>query len=1106
MTTYLVGENENKLEIIKNADQQSKNARSNRWRDSDTIPFEISGVFVDILTLYRHADATQVENYFTEYLSENKYFWIPDRLKAVRSAFRLNHLSGIRRQLEKSAYEVIVSTTNESPETRAEFYIDLARAVLPVSRDDAAAYFNYAIEAVSKFGDEIVQRWEAVAALADRSAENGFVSPEIAYRFIRCAELIGDNVAREKYWDRNGAIRTCARLSPVSAMAALSRWRDRDVGWFEDQLPSLADELVRLNFISPSAGWSLSAFFEGYGLDDFAVNCLEREPLLAHRRKILDAAIRDLRLNEATEKSWQKFKKVAQKLSIENNELDGLLAFYAEKPEEKSEEISQRGLHPNYQNETERTDWDMILNGLELSTSAGLNQAIKRFDDTSTGFRNREAFWQEVFKRIEQSEANKFLTAITDADVGDRYDIQQALICFPDDWRSKVSVTNNWPNFLRKIARRFAPELTNHYILENFLNSLRVESNQKPHIRLGIIEGLSENTNPADASTFFGFVETVSSNISPQEAINLLDYALERFELHIEEEYSDGPWDNWLSPPEDASQALAGFIWSALGSPRAETRWRAAHCVRRLAELECEQEIDALIQWMKSDSVDAFGSNKFPFYNLHARLYLLIALARVSIDNPKPLAHHHKLFSRHALETIPHILVQKFSAEIALNIEKAFPDTYSQDIVEKLQQVGHSQLPIKETERYREKLSSYWHIRGEVDTSIKFLHGWDFDRYWFEPLGDVFGISGEQVEELSTEIVVKGWGIGNDGSYDGDPRVSLWRSSRNERETWHDHGSYPRADNYSFYLSYHAMFVVAAKLLQKMPIIHHKDWVEDEWADWLHRHLLTRKDGCWLADRRDPAPLLQRDWIHNKKTENWRSEITTIDFLGGILFERDGKTWMNVSGSWEEGDSEREESFYISSALVSPKASQSLLNALTTCLDPHDYKLPDYEEENMEFKSVPFVLKGWLWRSYTDNRLDEYDPFAAQIAFPPYQVGETIVEKLGLSVDTEQREWFLPNTNKGSLLCEIWSTNKPERDEEPLRRGQRISASLNFLKHLCLIFKSELILKVEISRQFRYKSYTRNEDKYGYKPPHSKIFILSADGKFRDTEKSYQLR
>ncbi len=160
----------------------------------------------------------------------------------------------------------------------------------------------------------------------------------------------------------------------------------------------------------------------------------------------------------------------------------------------------------------------------------------------------------------------------------------------------------------------------------------------------------------------------------------------------------------------------------------------------------------------------------------------------------------------------------------------------------------------------------------------------------------------------------------------------------------------------------------------------------------------------------------------------------------------------------------------------------------------------------MEFESYPFVVKGWVWREYTDNRLDQYDPHAGQIAFPPYQVGESIAEKLGLSFDSEQREWFLPNADKASILGALWSTSKSSLDEDPLRRGERLSASLAFLKNLCLILECELIFEVQINRRFKRKSYMRNEDGIGYTPPHNKIYILSADGKLRDAETHYQLR
>lgn len=1100
----LVGDVKDISEAAEYADQQSKNARKDRWRDFDILSYEIPRMHLAILMLYRSANVAQTETFFADYLKGNQKIRIQDRLKAVRSAYRLEHLSGIKNILEQSAYEVIVSASSEGPETRAEWYLSLARAVFPESRDDAAVYFNDAIEAVSKFGDEIMQRWEAVAELATRSAESGHMSSEMAYRFIRCAELVGDNVE----FDYSSAIKICTKMSPVSALAALSRWRDRDIGWFNPQLSALAYEMVHSQYLSSSVGWSLSSFFKKDRLDDFAALCLEKETCATRRQYILKMAIRDLRLDEVTERSWQKLKQVAQQYSIKNSELDDIVAFCTEHPEKNGEYPIQQIPYSGHQDELELIDWGNMLNDLELTSSLGINQALMRFDAASSTYRNSEVFWQEVFKRIGQSDAVKFLQALVDTESADVYDVCAALRYIPNHWRYKVSVRRNWGEFLSLIAQRFASEFTNHYTLQYFLENIRMEDDVIPYIHKGILEGLSGNSDLAEASIFWGFARIASASpfISPQQAIDLLDFALARFELHIENNYADGCWAAWLTPPEDLGVAFAGFIWAALGSPHADTRWRAVHCVRRLAEANCEREIGALFEWLKRDRIDAFGSHKFPFYNLHARLYLLIALARVSIDIPQILKPYYRVFSRHALEDMPHVLIQMFSAKTALNIEKVFPNTYNQYIVEQLHQVGISQLPIREMDNYVDKLESYWHAKGEVDANLKFYHSYDFDKYWFEPLGEVFGIAIRQVEELATEVVINEWTVDTDGSFENDPRARLWRSSRTERDTWHDHGSYPRADNYSFYLSYHAMFVVAAKLLQKMPVVRRRGGYEVRWSEWLHRHSITRFDGRWLADRRDPAPLMQREWTHLKKTEDWRSEITDTDFLDMLLEERQGETWLNVFGFWEESNGERDENFHISTAFVAPATSQSLLNAFATCSNPDDFRLPDYQDETGGANSSPFELKGWIWCEYTDNRLDQYDPFAGPIDFPPYRVGQSIVERLSLSVDIEQREWFLPDTDEASLLCELWNTGKPNYDEDPLRSGKRISASLTFLKKLCSTLECELIFNVEISRRLRYKYSMRSDYESRYTPPHHQIYILSADGKLRNSEAHYQLR
>ena len=788
--------------------------------------------------------------------------------------------------------------------------------------------------------------------------------------------------------------------------------------------------------------------------------------------------------------------------------MENIITFYTKNSEKESAAVPQQASPLDNHKESKTVGLEEIFLGLELTSSLGISQSIQRFNAVSATFHNNETFWQEVFNCIKESDAVKFLYALVSAESADMYDIKNALSSMPQDWRHKISVKRKWPNVLEMIARRFASQFTNHYTLKYFIEAIHVEKDEISFIHKGILEGLSNSSDLVNADTFFGFVEIVSTLISPQNAIDLLDFALTRFELHIDDDYADGCWSNWLMPPDNITTALTGLVWAALGSPRSEMRWQAAHCVRRIAEANCGQEIDALIEWMGKDNVGAFGIQKFPFYNLHARLYLLIALARVSIDNSQILKRHYKIFSLLALGgTMHHIIIQKFSAEIALNIEKAFLNTYSRDVVEQLHQVGLSQLPVKEINDYKDKLISYWHIKGEVDRSLKFYHAYDFDRYWFEPLGNVFGISSEQVEELATEVIINEWNVKTDGIHINDPRIGLWRSQRNERETWHDHGSYPHVDDYSFYLSYHSMLAVAAKLLQKMPVVHKQNWyIDEEWSEWLHRHLLTRNDGHWLADRRDPAPLQRRRWIYENKTENWRKEITSVDFLDGILFEHNGQTWLNVFGSWEDGDNEHRESFYVSTALVSPNTSQSLLNALSNCSNPNDYKLPDYQEEKMEFDLYPFKLKGWVWRSYKDNCLDEYDTFAGQISFPPYQIGKSIVEQLKLSTDAEQREWYLDDKSKSCLLCEIWSSNKVGYDEDRLQQGIKLSASLKFLKKLCQTRKSELIIAVQIDRRLKKKYNRSKEDGMEYQPPYSKIYILSQEGELRDEGTNYKLR
>jgi hypothetical protein len=857
--------------------------------------------------------------------------------------------------------------------------------------------------------------------------------------------------------------------------------------------------------VTPGAGWSLSAFFEDYGLEYFAISCIEKEPDATHRQSILAMAVNDLRLQETSEETWTKLKQTAQKYSIENLQLDEVIAFHAKKPDKKLNEVKTTVPGVFNDDKEKESSWGAIFSGLVLTAPLGIRHARNRFSSGTKEIRSQADFWKQVIQRIDDNDAVKFLEMIIEDEESDWFDVMNIFSSLPKEWRQKISVQSNWERFFERIGKRFAVNFLNHWSVDYFLEKIQNGKDVKSQLQRGVLIGLSSSIDISDADSFFGFAEVVAPYITHQEAASLLDYALARLEMHIDPEYGDGKWDKWLEPPNDVSVAFTGLIWCALGSPRSEIRWRAAHCVRRLAETGCQKEIDHLIKWMNKNEISAFGSKDYPFYSLHGRLYLLITLARISLEHPKILKRHSAIFSRLALEDLPHVLIQKFAADIALNIEKAYPRSYRSGTMRQLKGVGVSKFPVKIIESGG-GIGDDWHAGEEVDGDLKFYHGYDFDRYWYEPLAEVFGISRKQVQELATKIIINELKADRDGSYTSDPRVELWQSTQNERETWHDHGSYPRTDNYSFYFSYHAMFIVAARLLEKMPVVRRRNWYEDEdqWLEWLHRHTLTRSDGRWLSDRRDPAPLARPQWTETPNDENWRSAISDQDFLDVLSFEREGNSWLNVYGYWSEGYSNREEKLHIATALVSRAGSQSLLNALTTCPDPHDFKIPEYEEERMEFDKEPFRLKGWIWSSNRSKRLDELDPFAADIAYPPYQLGESIIEKMGLLADSEQRRWFLHNTDRPQVVSEIWSTKKPRWDEDPMRHGERVSASLAFLQELCKNFQCNIIIDVEIERRYSETSYIRNENDNGYRPPRNKIFILTGDGKLRDTETYYQ--
>lgn len=116
------------------------------------------------------------------------------------------------------------------------------------------------------------------------------------------------------------------------------------------------------------------------------------------------------------------------------------LPFFEAKGKEDDNGADVQADQASYQNETEQFSPDEVLDSLELSTTIGLSAAIDRFRATRQSGYLHKSFWEEVFKRIPENHASLFLRALSQAENVCRYDVQEALACFPESWHNKVSV------------------------------------------------------------------------------------------------------------------------------------------------------------------------------------------------------------------------------------------------------------------------------------------------------------------------------------------------------------------------------------------------------------------------------------------------------------------------------------------------------------------------------------------------------------------------------------------------------------------------------------------------------------------------------------------
>lgn len=1067
------------LEATASANKATASAESRSYRQGAGIRQTAAIEWLRILAKAGAADGPAYAAFSAWLSHQSEPLW-PDTLTALcrcaaRSAGMAAHALGFASQ----AYQAL-EASREDAESRAASYVRLARAILVVSPAEARIYFDRAVEIASRVGDENLERWAALLHLARAAAVSEQPRARTAYRFARVAELTYEYVARDKHFDWDGTVEAMTDLCASSALAILSRWRDRRFGDPARLLPVVAQHLME-NGRLPRVTAIALAGLDGWDRLDDLKRALAAEPDPARRSVIAHIAYRYMRVLASTEQRWSELAELARTYALNFPDIKRLVAL--ERAYVSPTKDTESGLAPTREPRQHRApDWEAIFHDVDFGDAEALRAAYAavRTYDPPYDF---ESFYREAFLRVNVGREPELIRAIAASPEFGLFQVRDLLDALPTPLPAQVSFRNAIREAVLAACSREPYRVQRHGwgALLPFEDLERQSVVSDADVVRATLQGYTAQVETLGASAFFKMVEPLAASLSPSEADEALNFGLDLLDDVLRPEDGDGPWQAQLQPPESIIVALAGYVWAGLGSPVVAERWRCAHVVRALVELNWSDFLEALMAHAMTAAAGPFVDARLEFYAWHARQWLLIGLARGGRECAVGLRPAVTLLKQCVRED--HVLIRALASQALRTLCAAgeIPDFN----VRELDDVNRSSLPEQVYPDWLDVEDEAVSESEAMTDDEKYYFGIDIGPYWLAPLGRPFGLTEKAIEQrarqaLRRHMEWKGGGWKNDARHT--------RRIFGEGETYHSHGTLPKTDNVTAYHGYHALMLVAAELLKERPVRRRAEDAQNEFEEWLTEHLLTRDDGTWLADRRDPRLIAEPSSATGVDDKNWCWSVTA-KYIDQMLSTDDGATvfW----GHWDGGDTYHRETVSIRSALVSRAGAEALVAALQSAPDLNRFVLPSAEEEE-PLQCGHLRLEGWVMNDRISARLDEGDPWAAKVYYPGPRPSTGTLATVGLAASADGRRWSAGSDDW--LRSETWTLNRGYGREAETICGWRLSGNAAFLQRLFAAYPEErLVVSVAVERT--PPRYGRDQDEFdSYPAPYTRYYLIGADG------------
>lgn len=1056
------------VELVEAWEQTRKNRDHYRVEDIDPF-FQFLGLDAVLFTLWSRSELKpqSIERMVTA---------VHARMINVSDLVRIIAILAQRTPLHSIAGEQAVKARamiekEDEVTSRASLYGALGRAILPASLDEAAVYFRDGLEQMDAIGSGDYRFTNELLLFASQMKGDELEERDFHTLSNICELNMGEG-PEKFFWGAYG--RGIAKAAGIRGLAKLSRWDDRNrialdntlltylTGLLEAEKSDSKDALCLNRLANP-----VEYFYAG--TKEFAEALRAQAGPDAETVTELITQFEDDNATIASDDTLDKLCELATEALGSSHELTRHLTAARGRYDTAREGLniaygSSSGLAPKgcraaaKRDDANREALARIAAATEPTDEPSLVNAIDEFNALGNMYDLKGDFFSALRDKVPFAARGQYVRNIASLEHLYFYWKFAELKDAKEAWGgSSAALASVYRSLAQPLILAHADDLVDdgRFSGSNIKEISAFTGVPMAELVLEVIKVFSRPDSTVAGSVWLGFANFICPEADEGQGQLALKRLLLSDSARIADNVTDGPWRAGYYPADDFVEIAAGLIWRVLGSPHAVDRWRAAHCIRSFAKFGRWDIVDKVVSAFGTKTAAPFQAPELVFYHLHARLWLLIALARAALDHPDQVARYKDLLLAVIVEKDdPHVLMRHFAANALLACVNRGKLTLDAGTVKTVRNADKSLHPRLRKKRRNSGGFYQGRPKSMPEPSFHFHLEYDFNKHDVDSLGRVFGKGCWEVDDLISGIVQK-----------IDPSVThMYEDGGREPRGRSSHEMTTRFHSYGQQLGWHALFIAAGKLLAAYPVTDDWWYEDDPWGEWLGRYVLTRKDGLWLSDGTDRTP----DDASVKLLEMKKNGLAItgdqkkIMGLAGLDIHKGVGKELIVQGRWYSADGVE---IGLSSALVPPqKAAQfarKLIREKPILAWVPAFQGGEYDGEYL--RSDKKEYSPWIVCPSGEPRLDEHDPYGVSVANFRPRLAQDYLEFCKLTRQDAFGGFWNNNRGTHSLRAQAWGRDETNREDGP-HPGLRLLCKSSVLKKVLTKYDKELLLLFDLQR------------------------------------------